>query len=125
MHSRIQKHCRKKDVFSQDQWRELISESKTKNKYLVNEIDQDQIYNFEDLSKLFQWKNVRISNVKEISVSPSKLIVKYNLDDSAGERINIFKKNITKAIVRRHALPIAYESRLPLSQKKTTTLRIW
>ena len=83
MHARIEQHCSKKDVFTQDQWCQLISDSKTTNKYKVNQIGQEDIYNFDELATFFIWKNLRISSLKEIVVSRGQcqVVIKYDFSE--------------------------------------------
>lgn len=67
MHARIEEYCRKKSVYTQQQWCRFMKESKVDNQYIVNEKLQSEIFDFQDLSRNFNWRSVKIASVREIS----------------------------------------------------------
>ncbi|OXU19945.1 hypothetical protein TSAR_016016 [Trichomalopsis sarcophagae] len=102
-----------KDVFTQGEWYRLIKESKTNKPYIVKEITQDEIFNFDEFLKFFHWKKIKISSVKEICVKNIKgiinLSVKYNFAQTE-DKLPILKKNFGWKAVKRYELPDAYHS---------------
>ena len=78
MLSRIEQHWSKKDIFTEDQWCQLMHESKVEKKYQIDQKGQDEIFNFEILANFLNWKNFKISSLREIVVANAKWRIKYD-----------------------------------------------
>lgn len=127
MHACIENYTKHKSIYTQNQWIHHIRECKQDGKpYEVTEVLQDNIYAFDTLSNLFNWKNTKTSSIREICVKPNsdEIYVKYNFLDKTPKSINIFKKNKKINDVISHALPKAYNNLIPLKDKKKTDLNV-
>ena len=81
MHSTIERQCRKKEIFTQEQWGINMEKAKIDNPYRVNHITQSDIKNFGELSSQFNRSKIPIMQVKEIIFDPNnedRVSVRYN-----------------------------------------------
>lgn len=66
MHALIERKSRKKNIFSQKQWRNIMETAKNKNPYNVSELEQSNIFNFSALGEGMNWEKILISQLHEI-----------------------------------------------------------
>lgn len=73
MHAAIERESKDKSVWTQDQWCDIMKDAKIDNKYAVHNVDQDGIFDFHEFADNFEWQNVRISGVREITFEPKQV----------------------------------------------------
>lgn len=123
MHARIESHSKNKSVWTQEQWCEIMEDSKIENKYTVNAMGQTDILDFHDLAENFKWTSVRISHVREITVEPDQkhVYVKYEWKENP-LKVDVYKKNVTLKSIRDYQLQQAYSGKFVLNDKKKKDL---
>lgn len=96
MHACIEKYTNRKSVFTQKEWANYIKECKVENPYNVKEINQDMIYDFDPLAKIFYWKIAKLSTIREVKISPNSPVIqiKTNFFERSKE-INVLKRNVS------------------------------
>lgn len=87
------------------------------------EVNQKQIFNFESLSSLFNWKAAKIASLRDIKVTPGyeDVSVKYNFFDDY-TKVRVLKKNKKIEDVTSFKVSLAYTQRIPLNDKKKSDL---
>lgn len=126
MHACIENYTKRKTVYTQKQWAQFIVESKQeKPSYIVKQIQQPDINNYDQLSDLFNWKSAKVASIREIHFIPNStdIHVKYNFFDSP-KAIKILKKNKKIEHVLSHKLQNAYTDLIPLNEKKKVILNV-
>lgn len=93
MHALIENFTKKKSVYTQKHWIHLITECKKDKPYNVHEVNQKDIYSFDDLSNLFLWKSAKISTIRDIHFTPGNIEVdvKSNFFDDI-KKVRLSKK---------------------------------
>lgn len=126
MHGRIEQNCRHKNIFTQRQWCSAMREAKISKPYNVMEIQQSQIFDYSELSLLFNWPVVKFTKLKEINyfAQNSTITVKYDSFESDSVEINILKKNHTFQDVKQIKLKQAYNELIPLPVKKQNDIKL-
>lgn len=125
MHALIEKAASKTEIFTQSGWARIMAECKSENPYEVNQRTQEEIFNFDDLSKqCFNWKPAKLATLREIIITPGSKYVEVKHDFfKPARRINVFKRDVTIEQVCDFKLQKMYSERIKLSQKKNDDLK--
>lgn len=85
MHSLIERKSKKTDVYTVQEWCNVMLSAKVNPPlYIVNTLDQSEVYNFSLLSHKNEWNKVHTSKLCEIIVSPDKTIqIKYDFSEES------------------------------------------
>ena len=70
MHACIEDHVKDLEVFTQEQWGDMMQDACVKRHYDIKHLKQDIIFDFSDLANNFYWRKVQISKVREICIDP-------------------------------------------------------
>lgn len=116
MHSRIESKARNRSIFTQAQWCDIIKEAKTEEpKYVVHEMQQNEIFAFSNLAQKNFWNKIKISTLSELKVHPDKKIeFIYDYDNEVNVKFINFNEN--------QELDICYTNRLQLDKSKKEDL---
>lgn len=111
MHAAIENSAKRKSVYDKDDWCEIIKNAKAKDpKYNVHQLQQNDIFNFADLSEKTFWKGIKISQLCEIQfLSNGTINYKYGYNGDI-KTAQIPKNN--------RELVFAYDSKLRLDKNK-------
>lgn len=111
-------------MWNQDQWGSLLTEIYMKNKYKVVHLQQDNILDLRQLPKNFIWDEVRILDVKELTITCMDLEhieVKYNRDNNE-KKIKIVNDKSATDSIKECNFEKAYSQKLRLSDNKMKSL---
>lgn len=125
MHARIEQHCSKKSVYSQEDWCKYMREAKVFGEpYSVKEIQQSEIFDFEGLAFMFNWPAVKTSNITKIMFKPNddKFYIQYGYEQKNFIKKRFFKKNFGLNNVKNFKFRQLYDKKIPLPQKKIKDL---
>lgn len=88
--------------------------------YLVKEVTQDDIFDFETLSNSFIRNKAQTSLHKEIMVKPDefKFFIKFSLEEDKSEALHINRKGFTLKKLKNLKLKKLYNEKIPLSFNK-------
>ena len=115
MHARIENSCKNQAGFTQDQWCDIIRTAKmNKPYYIVQKISQKEIYNFRLLANDQHWKAIGISTIKEITVSPNDVSVKY---ECTGEP-NLVLIGTKKSVGKIYPLNRLYPKKISMDEEE-------
>lgn len=118
IHSAIEKISRNQDVYTQDQWLDLIKRAAIKNPHKVIDVYQNDVFDFHKFCAYFNWKKVRVSTIKELEFSADvKNSVKIKRE-FAEEPIEI--KLCNDEEWKKHNFEPAYKSHFELDDEKKT-----
>lgn len=74
MHSVIERAARRKEIFCQDQWCEIIRSAKVSiPKYELKQMNQDNIFDFKKLVNAKKWKKISISRIRLFKATETTL----------------------------------------------------
>lgn len=124
MHARIENCCANKNIWTQNQWCEKMSEAKLSDKYIVHQISQDEIFNLQEFADMFNWSAAKTSQIKEIRIVPNdlKIYVRYDWKENVS-CLSIKKKNTTLRLIRTTQFKKLYKNRISLSEKKKLDIK--
>lgn len=119
MHACIENYAKKRNVYTQSQWAEIMKDCTVEKKYKVLEREQESILNYEGLAENFKWDSVGVSKIRELKIIPktTNVYVKYDLSHDS-EAIPILKKNVSISQIKKFQLFRAYNSLIALNLKK-------
>lgn len=122
MHARIENSCKDMNVYTQEQWCEIMRTAK-KNEpfYIVHELSQNEIYNFRTLADDQNWKAIKIMNLKEIFVFPNDTKVSINYEYSETSR-SIIEIETKKSVGKKYPLVQAYDENISIDKDKKKDL---
>ncbi|KAJ8688004.1 hypothetical protein QAD02_023799 [Eretmocerus hayati] len=75
VHAMIEKNSRHRDVWTHDDWVQVILTARTTKPYRVIDVQHSMVFDFKDFAGRFNWKKnsrgeqVRVSNIKEVCIS--------------------------------------------------------
>ena len=70
MHARIETKAKSQNIFTQEQWCDVICTAVVKKPYTVYQVTNNFIYNFSHIAEKRKWINIPISSVREFYVLP-------------------------------------------------------
>lgn len=123
MHARIENKTKNKKIYTQKEWAQIIRECKEVDPYEVKEVTQKEIFEFDELNKFFNWKQAKISRIREIKIIPNNTCVsiKYDFFKDPIE-VCVLKRNTNLDKIIEHKLTAAYDKPIPLKEKKKEDL---
>lgn len=119
----VLQHCAKKNQFllNSPQWGEIMREAKIINPYIVNEVKQEVIFDFQDFSNFFTWPHVKTASIREISIKANdqKIYGKWDFNEEPNT-MSIFTNSFTKENLQNYELKKAYNTKIstPLPKKQ-------
>lgn len=119
MHAQIENYTKNKSIFTQKELAQQIKECKVEGSYVVREITQANIFDFDAVVKLFNWKLAKVSFVREINIlhKSSFFDIKANYFKES-KQINVLRRNVSLQNVIDYQLTAAFEKQIPLNEKK-------
>lgn len=133
MHARIEKAAFRREIYSEQEWYNLIESAKTNGeKYLIHPLKNEDVLDFHHLVNLQKWNNdvynqqVKWSKVRELTFSwrtPNALYYRYDFK-AEPKRVEIKFKKVSDTIDLQHYIPpTAYNKKFPLKPNKANDIR--
>ena len=124
MHAMIEKKSRGQDIFTQDQWCEIIKNAVKKKPYEVKELNGYDILNFSLIAEKRKWKNLQISKVREFCVLPRSDAVYYSKKyEKVLKTVDLRFPRLENTYNAFEILQPKYTGRLKLSEEKKNDLK--
>ena len=128
VHARIESSVKNKDLFVPKDWVNAIRlAKKTLPRYIVNEVKNQDILNFNPIAGHMKWSTVRTSQFKEISMEGSNPgLIQYKTEYEMNPiSINVVKKVKAGRPVnwKTKELETVYTAKLPLRPKQLKSLK--
>lgn len=116
MHSVIERAATRKDIFTVDEWCDLMRSAKVNEpKYNVNQISQNQIFNFVPLVDKKSWKKIQVTKLTMVQVTPDGQLVYCK---------NYEQRNVSVSLeVNHEPVEEAYTEKIALSSEKKKDLQ--
>ncbi|KAK3916516.1 Endo-alpha-N-acetylgalactosaminidase [Frankliniella fusca] len=132
MHARIELEAQMKEIFTPDEWIKLIKEAKQDGKpYIINRLENENVSDLHYLVDRQNWEKntnkekVQWSKVREVVTdwkSPSTVFYRYNFTDQL-KTVKVTMKDGIDLDLNTFVPPCAYQSKIPLPERKKKDLR--